>query len=242
MIWIGIGCLSLFALLPAATAFWLRGRAQDERSAALALHEAQLTELERDLSIGMIAPAEHTIAKLEIQRRILAADRARSDISEKSARARAIVALALIPFIAIGLYLTGGHPTMPGQPLKPRLAEIKARDAKGNAAIDQLRVALTKMSPTDPTLRQGYLLLGQAEAARGRSAAAAEAWRHALDLGFAPELAAEVAEEQTMADGHISADSLALYRRALDAAPKDAPWRESIEQRIAQGEHDQEQP
>ncbi len=243
MIWLSIACLSFLALLPAAFVLWRRAVARDERSAALELHEAQLAELDRDLASGMIAPAEHAVAQLEIQRRILVADRAPAEMADRSARNRVIIALVLLPIVATGLYLAGGgHPRFPAQPLEPRLKEVQARDARAAKAIAQLREALATIPPGDPSLRQGYLLLGQAEASRGHDADAAAAWRKALDLGFDPELALQVAEEQVRSEKHISADSLSLYRRALDAAPKDAPWKQAVQQRIAQGEHDQEQP
>lgn len=242
MIWLGIVVLSALALLPALLTLWRRNRTLDERSAALALHEAQLAELDRDLDIGMIALPEHSVARLEIQRRILAADQAPANVVDKAARARIIIALAAIPLAATGLYLTGGHPSFPAQPLKPRLEALAAQDAKAGQMIDQLKGAIAKMSPEDPTLRQGYILLGQAEASRGHDKEAIEAWRKALDMEFQPALALELAETQVHSDGHISADSLSLYRRALDAAPKDAPWRQAVEQRIAAGVHEQEQP
>lgn len=242
MIWLSIAFLSLLTLLPAAFALWRRSGVRDERSAALELHEAQLVELDRDLASGMIAPAEHSVAQLEIQRRILVADRAPTGTTERAARARLIVTLVLIPLAAVALYLMGGHPGLPAQPLAPRLEALQVQDQKAAKVIAQLRQALAVIPAGDPALRQGYLLLGQAEAARGHAADAAAAWKKALDMEFQPELAAQVAEEQVRAEGHISEDSLSLYRRALDAAPKDAPWREAVQQRIAQGEHDQDQP
>lgn len=242
MIWLSIALLSVITLLPAAFTLWRRAVGRDERSTALALHEAQVVELDRDLDIGMIAPSEHGIAQLEIQRRILVADRAPASMVDRSGRIKIILALTLIPLAAVGLYWTGGHPGFPAQPLQPRLQVLAARDMRAGKVIDQLREALSKMSMGDPQLRQGYILLGQAEASRGHDRAAMEAWRKALDLHFEPDLAIELAEEQVRAEKHIGADSLALYRQALEAAPKDAPWRQAVEQRIAQGEHEQEQP
>ncbi|GBR05584.1 c-type cytochrome biogenesis protein CcmI [Acetobacter oeni] len=243
MIWLSIACLSVFALLPSAFALWRRAVARDERSAALELHDAQLIELDRDLSSGMIAPAEHGVAQLEIQRRILIADHAPAEMADRAARNRIFIALALVPAVAVGLYLSGGgHPGFPAQPLAPRLKDVQAHDERTAKAVAQLKQTLDVLPAGDPSLRQGYLLLGQAEASRGHDADAAVAWRKALDLGFAPDLALQVAEEQVRSEQHISADSLELYRRALEAAPKNAPWRQAVEQRIAQGEHEQEQP
>ena len=64
------------------------------------------------------------------------------------------------------------------------------------------------------------------------------AWRQALRDGpFEPTLAAQTAEAQARGDGVVSAETAALFRQALDAAPKDASWRLLAEQRIAQSEH-----
>ncbi|MFT9376146.1 c-type cytochrome biogenesis protein CcmI, partial [Komagataeibacter saccharivorans] len=74
MIWIGICLLGVIALLPALLSFRRATLLRDERETALALHQAQLAELERDLVEGMIAPSEHDSARLEIQRRLLGTD------------------------------------------------------------------------------------------------------------------------------------------------------------------------
>jgi cytochrome c-type biogenesis protein CcmH len=59
----------------------------------------------------------------------------------------------------------------------------------------------------------------------------------AIAHGFEPTLAVQAAEAQSRADGGVGAESAALFRRALDAAPADAPWRQLAEQRLAQSEH-----
>ncbi|NVN41475.1 c-type cytochrome biogenesis protein CcmI, partial [Ameyamaea chiangmaiensis] len=152
---------------------------------------------------------------------------------------RVWVALTLIPVAALALYLTEGHPSLPAQPLAPRHAAAVQEDTRTDVLLTQLRAGLDRVAPTDPNYVRGYLLLGQAEAAREHYAAAAAAWHKALDQQFDPELAARTAEAQTRADGRVSADSAALFRRALDAAPKDAEWRMAAEQRIAESEHGQ---
>ncbi|CEF39712.1 MULTISPECIES: c-type cytochrome biogenesis protein CcmI [Acetobacter] len=243
MIWLSIALLSLLALAPAAIPLWRRTRqVRDERSAALALHEAQLSEIDRDLAIGLIAPAEHDIARLEIQRRILVADTAPAEAADAISPTLVWVALGLIPLVAVGLYLTNGVPSLPAQPLGPRLVAQHEQNTKNDTILNKLKQTLAQLPADDPNLRQGYLLLGQAEASREHYAEAAAAWQHALDLSFDPEIAARTGEALTRANGHVTPEALALFRKALDAAPKDAPWRGAAQARIAQGEHDQDNP
>ena len=243
MIWLSIALLSLIALAPAAAALWRRSRSiRDERSTALALHDAQLAELDRDLTVGLIASGEHSVAVLEIQRRILVADMAPSTAREQSATWPGWLALGLAPVLAVALYLTNGAPMLPAQPLGPRLVAQHQHDVRDDAVIAQLRSAIAALPATDPSRRQGYLLLGQAEAGRDHYNEAAQAWNQALDMGFDAELAARTGEALTRAHHHVTPDALALFRKALDAAPQDAPWRAAAQARVAQGEPDQDNP
>ncbi|KAB8124622.1 c-type cytochrome biogenesis protein CcmI [Komagataeibacter medellinensis] len=239
MIWIGICLLGVIALLPALLSFRRATMLRDERETALVLHQAQLAELERDLQEGMIAPTEHDSARLEIQRRLLGVDLLPSESAGRSTSTMVtMAALVGLPVAAVALYLCVGHPQLPAQPLAPRLAALKQEDHRNDTIIDRLRDQLKLIPAGDPSLFQGYVLLGQAEAGRDHYAAAAAAWRNAIAQRFDPEVAARAAEAQMMADGgHISPETADLYRRALDAAPADAPWRMTVQQRIAQSEH-----
>jgi cytochrome c-type biogenesis protein CcmH len=238
MIWIGILLLSAVVLLPAVAALRRTARLRDERESAMVLHRAQLAELDRDRQDGLIADSEHAGAALEIQRRLLATDTARASAPGRAAAAPVLaVALLLIPASAVGLYLLCGHPSLPAQPLAPRLAALRTQDHRDDALLAELRTGLARMAPDDPNRFRGYLLLGQAEAARGHYGAAAEAWRQATAIQFIPEIAARTAEAQTQADGRVTPETAALFRRALDGAPADAPWRMAAEQRIAESEH-----
>ena len=83
--------------------------------------------------------------------------------------------------------------------------------------------------------REGYILLGGAEARLGNMPEAADAWQKALAAKFDPTLAAETAEAMTEATGHVTPAAEALFRRALAAAPADAPWRAMVERRLGGG-------
>ncbi len=246
LFWIEAVLLVAVALLPAARA--LRGAGaglHDRHAPALALHRAQLRELERDRADGLIDGAEHGSARLEVERRLLAAADAQTrDQSTTTASASAhgrigagAVVLALVLPAALGLYLLGGHPELPAQPERLRMAQAEARAKQDDALIATLRQGLAGLDPATPAARQGFVLLGQVEASRGNLVAAAAAWRVALSHGFDPTLAVQAAEAQTRADGSVSPASAALFRRALDTGPADAPWRELAEQRLAQSEH-----
>ncbi|GAJ28096.1 c-type cytochrome biogenesis protein CcmI [Acidomonas methanolica] len=242
MTWLGLTLIGVLALLPLLWGLRKRVAATpskdlvDERASALALYRGQLEELARDRALGLVAPEEFESARIEVQRRLLAADRIGTSALAGSGRGRIATVILLIPVGALGLYLVNGHPTLPPQPGRQGTAE--SVDPKMAALLDRLQGAVQHMTPADPAYAQGHALLGQVEEARGQTDAAVRDYHLALAAKFEPVLALRVAELQRANEGRISADTLSLYRRALDAAPKDAPWRMDVEARIAQGEHD----
>jgi cytochrome c-type biogenesis protein CcmH len=237
MIWFSFALLSAAALLPCALTLRQGLGARDRHEAALALHRAQLGELERDRRDGLIAESEYATARLEIQRRLLAEAERHADGGSAGPRAPVAAMLVLVPAAAMALYLIGGRPDLPAEPIALRMQQADARGHDDEQLIEMLKTRLAGMPSGSAQAHQGYILLGQAEASRGDWGDAALAWRRALEDGFEPTLAAQTAEAQVRAEGGVSADSAALFRKALDAAPKDAPWRLLAEQRIAQSEH-----
>ncbi len=236
MIWLSIVLLSGLALIPCA--LLLRGclGARDRHEAALALHRAQLDELERDRADGLIVDSEHATARLEIQRRLLAEADRTAEAGRIGSRAPVLALLALLPLASLGLYLIGGHPGLPAQPLAARMQQAVGGGDE-QRLMQLLKSRLAALPAGSPQAHEGYLLLGQAEAAQGDWPQAALAWHRALQDGFEPTLAVQTAEAQVRADGGVSPDSAALFRQALDAGPRNAPWRLLAEQRVAQSEH-----
>ncbi len=234
MIWLAAALLALCALAPAAWGLRrhlaVRGRVQP----TLALHRAQLTELDRDRAEGRISAADHATAMLEVQRRLLAASTMTDMQAAPPRRWPLLAGLVAVPVAALGLYLIGGHPNLPAQPLASRMSQADREMADTNAMVDQLRAAIATVDPHSDKAREGDLLLGNIEASRGNFAGAADAWQKALDVRFEPLLAARVADATSRAEGHLSPASAALFRRALAAAPPDAPWRGQVEQMLAQ--------
>jgi cytochrome c-type biogenesis protein CcmH len=232
MIWLAILLLTTVALAPLARVL-LHGSPsrRGRREAALALHQAQLAELDRDLAEGQIAATEHKAAVVEVQRRLLATVALRDVIPASTVRGPLVFALAMVPAFALGLYLCGGSPGLPSEPLAARIALAKSELEHKNAPLADLRTHLATLDPNTEQARKGFELLGNMEASRHNFAAAA-AWGKALVVRFAPTLAAEAAEAMVDAEGHVTATTALLFRKALQAGPIDAPWRPIAERRL----------
>lgn len=236
MIWLALAAAVLAAVTLVPLAFTLRPGldARGRREAALALHRAQLAELDRDLVEGRIALAEHGGAVLEVERRLLG-EAGTLELAPGAAPRRPIwVALALVPVAAALLYLSGGSPQLPAMPLKARIAAAEHRVRDEAAMVQELRRVLGTLDPLSEKARQGYVLLGGAEARLGDMGAAAAAWKTALAARFDPTLAAEAGEATTEASGRVTDAAAELFRRALAEAPANAPWRKMAERRLSE--------
>ncbi len=236
MIWLAALLLAGVALCPLALTLRPALGSRSRREAALALHRAQLAEIDRDLADGRIAPSEHAGAVLEVERRLLtAAGMAEPDIGT-APRVPVWAALALVPIAAVLLYATGGSPGLPAAPLRARIASAEQRAREESGMIQQLRTVLAALDPHSEKAREGYVLLGGAEARLGDLGGAAAAWKVALAERFDPTLAAETAEAISEANGRVTDEAAALFRRALAEAPSDAPWRPMAARRLAERE------
>jgi len=233
MIWLGALLLAVVALVPLALTLRPTIGARGRKEAALALHRAQLVEIDRDLADGRIASSEHTGARLEVERRLLGAAGVPDRPSGRAARGPILAALAMLPLAAALLYLTGGSPTMPAMPLKSRIVAAEQNVREEAEMIARLRAVIGTLDPRSEKAREGYVLLGGAEARLGNMEGAAAAWKVALAARFEPTLAAEAAEATTEANGSVTEEAAGLFRRALAAAPQDAPWRTMAERRLA---------
>ena len=96
-----------------------RVASSDRLEQELAIYRDQLAEIERERASGALSENEAAAARLEIERRVLAADAgAKTTAAPLDALHRLLPpALALaIPLLALGLYLKVGHPGVPAQP------------------------------------------------------------------------------------------------------------------------------
>jgi len=142
------------------------GGARGRRDAAIAIHRAQLEELERDLANGRIADSEYAGAKLEIERRLLAAD-ALTDVKlDGSARWFLGVTALAVPAMAFLLYLPGSTPHVPSEPHAAWAAQQLRAAAQIDQAINELRAHLATIDPNSADASEGQALLAEALAER----------------------------------------------------------------------------
>jgi cytochrome c-type biogenesis protein CcmH len=125
---------------------------------------------------------------------------------------------------------------LPAAPLAERVARAEAQARDEAALLGQLRQRIAQLDPKSPQARQGFILLGNAEASRGNMPAAAEAWHTALAARFDPTLAMQTAEAITESEGRVTDEAATLFRRALAEAPSDARWRPMAEKRLSEVE------
>jgi cytochrome c-type biogenesis protein CcmH len=212
MTWLFLSALALMLVLPLALVLRAPPAPRDRAEADRALFHAQLAELARERESGRLPEAAYNDAVLEVQRRLLAAP---APIPASSGgRLPLIATLVVVPVLAFGLYLLHGNPGLPSASFAAR-QELGTRD---EILLAQLRSRIMEMPPGE-TRRQGLILLGNAERNRGQIGPAATAWREALDYGFEPGLAGDLAELELERGQATSA--LALLTRALAAVPGD---------------------
>jgi cytochrome c-type biogenesis protein CcmH len=192
-----------------------------------AVYRDQLGEVERDLARGVLTPEEAGGARLEIQRRLLAADAAANAATKSAAvpsgtiRSPRLAALVML-FVVVcagGLYWHLGAPALSDVPFASRTdlpAETPSDTADAQANVRQAADRLEQKLRDDPSNGDGWILFARTESLLGDWAKAADAYKHAIDLGLkSGEVFAGYGEMQVMAaDGVVS-----------PAAP---PWRAFI--------------
>jgi cytochrome c-type biogenesis protein CcmH len=216
------------ALMTAAAIFavlWpLARRDRDWRSGSdVAVYRDQLDEIERDRSAGLIAEPEAAAAQVEVSRRLIAAvdvrgtdGQARASVLPAVAdwrrRVVAIAALVMLPMGAAAVYLALGSPSLPDQPLAPRLAAARS-DQSFDALIAQVETHL-EGHPDDG---RGWEVIAPIYVRLGRFEDAVRARRNALRLnGESAEREAALGETLVFAaNGVVTAEAKAAFEKAV---------------------------
>ena len=152
-LWVLIGGTVLLVGLMLVLA--LQGGAQTPvGDAELEIYRDQLEEVERDLARGALAEDEAEAVRVEVSRRLLAADKRDTETANLTNGAF-WPAAALIVVLGLGgtffLYTLIGAPGYPDQPMTARLAALEeARENRPNQAVAEAEAATHLPKPTEP--------------------------------------------------------------------------------------------
>ncbi len=150
-----------------------------------AVYRDQLQEIERDIGRGLITAEEAGVARLEIERRILATVTGPAAIAPMAARGGSVVAASLALLVAAGaggLYVFLGHPDLPDLPSAGRGAEPRDPDAKAHRDLASSEAHLEEKLKANPNDASGWVLLARTASALNDWEKAGDAYRHALAL------------------------------------------------------------
>ncbi len=217
----------VFALMTVAAIFavlWPLGRkerAQDGGS-EVAVYKDQLAEIERDLGAGLIAAPEAEAARVEISRRLLAAAASEPAVAPSSnlkwRRVAAVLALAGLPLVVIGVYMPLGSPRLQDFPLAQRERGSGAGMAQ---SLENLVAQVQEHLEKNPTDGRGWNVLAPVLQRLGRFDEAARAYRNSLTYnGESSERRADLGEAiSAAAGGVVTAEAKTEFERAhaLDA-------------------------
>lgn len=238
-LWITIAVLTAVVLGLLLAPLVRRGRAPAPTRAAydITVYRDQLAEVDRDLERGLFGDEQAKAARIEIQRRMLAAGPEDGPGgTEEPARPRPggrvamIAAIAVaVPAGAVGLYLYLGSPGAPGQPFAERGTATADADA-GAGDRDGLRAVVGRLAERllrNPDDLKGWLLVGRSYMTLEHYDDAANAFRRAMALGDnRADIAADYAEALALADGApITPEVRQIFEGVFAADPRNTKTR-----------------
>jgi cytochrome c-type biogenesis protein CcmH len=218
------------------------------RVKTLDILKGQLSEVDAQQAGKLIGDVEADGLRAEIKRRILAEDR------EAPAAARPLPAAAM-PWVALGLvavvalcatalYALMGHPELPSSTAAteaPPAQEAQATDPQGHpmGEVAKMIAGLEARLQQQPGDAQGWQMLGWSYMRTQRPADAAKAYGHAVSIDPTNvEYLSAQGEAMVQAEGKVSDEAAALFRRALKGDPADPRARYFLAiHRDQQGDH-----
>jgi len=214
MLWIALTLLTAATLATVLYPLWRAPAAVPVRAAYdLAVYRSQLAEVDMDVERGLVLPDQADAARLEIQRRMLAAGPDSSAPSDyRRARITAAIVIALVLPLGAGLlYASWGNPDLPDRPYADRLQHdptVILADA-----ADQLNAQLSARPSA-----AGYLRLAELYAQIRDYERASDAYRHAIRLGADDAFAWAGFGEALVLNGAgaVTPEALAAFARTLE--------------------------
>lgn len=192
-----------------------RKKGQSALEHAIAFYEEQKTEIERQFEAGQISEDEKLQAEAEQARHLLAINRTQKEVGSHQAggvrqKIAAIIALVLVPMLAIGIYLRTGQPNVPDLPLASR--KIDPRTLNIEQALQKIEEHLLK----NPGDAKGYEVVAPIYMRAGRYDDAANAFRRIIEITgeTAPRLADLGESLVASQNGVVNAEARKAFERA----------------------------
>jgi cytochrome c-type biogenesis protein CcmH len=205
------------------------GRGTNETPTSLDVYKDQLAEVERDKAQGLIDEAEAASARLEIERRIIAAGRSDTapaqTVSANWQYRMATGVAAIVALGSVGLYAAIGRPDLPSaqhQALAPAGAQ-SAQAGGQQGDVEALVKRVEKRVADNPNDADGWRMLGWSYYSTGRFKDAVGAYRRAADLQKDnPTLKALLGEAMVSEAGDVVTEAaLATFEEVLAINPND---------------------
>lgn len=226
-LWIALALLTAVVLLLLVLPLLRRPKgAVDQSPYDLAVYKDQLSEVDRDRERGLLTEDQAVAARLEIQRRILAAAPApgrkagRSQVGQPvstTARVAALASVVIVPLGALGLYLTLGAPGYPDQPHAARIAARAGMETAQAQEMVTLTEQLAERLAQDPDNPEGWAMLGRSWSTLGRYEQAVKAFEQAVKRGVSDAATWAALGEALVAvnQGQVTAPAAAAFRNTL---------------------------
>lgn len=147
--------LALAFSLPLLLVFYRTHAPTTQRGAAMALYRAQLAALPA-------GTASYEGARLELERRLLAADKLAPEPMGGSAKLLLILTVIVLPIGGFVLYLPGSTPFVPSEPHARVMAEHALEQQKLDQLITLLRQHLAQVPQNSANASQGEAYLAEA--------------------------------------------------------------------------------
>ncbi|MBW6392621.1 c-type cytochrome biogenesis protein CcmI [Billgrantia antri] len=207
---------------------------QSRGASLLAVHRDRVRELAQDLASGMLTRKQHDSALADLERELLdsgIADHDACSATEGQGKRRASLvaacaSVALLPFLATGLYLTVGHAEEVFATQAPAGATIAEAEplSEGDRRreFEHLARQLQGRLAQEPTDLQSWVLLGRTLVFLDDLPAAERAFREAMVHGGErdPDLLSRYADLLAERKGSLAGEPAALIERALAIDPE----------------------
>jgi cytochrome c-type biogenesis protein CcmH len=233
MLWAILTVMTLAMAAYAALPFLSpRSTEPDTGTSDVALIKDQLAEIAREEAAGTIEPAAAESARLEIKRRLLAAERTGalahpaqplSAVGYQYALASIVGATVLG---SVGLYVALGSPSVPSAVRLPGVPAVNQASTDNQPSVADVDTAIAKVAErakANPKDVEAWGMLGWAYLRTGRYAEALAAYRHAEPLdpksvSIKSGLSQAIIK---LADGRVTPEAMAKINEILALDPKE---------------------